>query len=67
VSLEELEEEEDALEELSFGSPSPGPGELEEEEFDFPVPTKAPEAPAPSPRAAWKPSLGRKSVRPRPR
>jgi signal recognition particle receptor subunit beta len=48
VSLEELQEEEDALEELSFGS-SAGPADLEEEEFDFPVPAKAPEPPAPSP------------------
>ena len=48
VSLEELQEEEDALEELSFGS-SAGPADLEEEEFDFPVPARAPEAPTPSP------------------
>jgi hypothetical protein len=50
VSLEELEEEEDALEELSFGAPSSGPGLLEEEEeFEFPSPARAPEPPAPSP------------------
>jgi signal recognition particle receptor subunit beta len=50
VSLEELEEEEDALEELSFGAASPGPGLLEEEEeFEFPSPARPPEPPAPSP------------------
>jgi mutual gliding-motility protein MglA len=75
VSLEELEEEEDALEELSFGSTSPGPGELEEEEFDFPVPSKAPEAPAPSPARSLEalagaeeraPTAALKAVRPAP-
>jgi mutual gliding-motility protein MglA len=46
VSLEELEEEEEALEELSFaGAPSP---EMEEEEFEFPAPS-AKAFPGPSP------------------
>jgi signal recognition particle receptor subunit beta len=47
VSLEELEEEEEALEELSF-SVSQTPAELEEEEFDFPA-TPSKSFPGPSP------------------
>jgi hypothetical protein len=46
VSLEELEEEEEALEELSF-SASHG-SELEDEEFEFPAPSR-PAFPVPSP------------------
>jgi signal recognition particle receptor subunit beta len=46
VSLEELEEEEEALEELSFaGSPA---SDLEDEEFEFPAPS-ASAFPVPSP------------------
>jgi signal recognition particle receptor subunit beta len=48
VSLEELEEEEDALEELSFGS-SAAPPDLEEEEFEFTAAARAPNPPVPSP------------------
>ena len=75
VSLEELEEEEDALEELSFGSAPAGPGDLEEEEFDFPVAARAPEAPAPSPARSLEalagaeersPTAAQKAVRPAP-
>jgi hypothetical protein len=75
VSLEELEEEEDALEELSFGSSAAAPADLEEEEFDFPVPARDPEAPSPSPGRSLEaladaeeraPTAALKSVQPAP-
>ncbi len=64
VSLEELEEEDVALEELSFsGAPST---ELEEEEFEFPAPS-APSIPMPSPGRSLEDLAEREEPRPAPR
>jgi signal recognition particle receptor subunit beta len=66
VSLEELQEEEEALEELSFsGSASPA-SELEEEEFDFSA-ASVPAIPGPSPGRSLEELAEAEEARPAPR